>query len=297
MYHYVEPQSDARKGIHPCEPDEFERQVAFLARSYTIGTPQEVYEAAHGHSSERKAAFTFDDGLLDNYEIAAPILERFGMRGTFFPFGIALEGGIPFTQETHVLLSSATAWDIAERINEMQASLEIPKLLLNQPLDPTRRFDDVATRNVKEYMLRLASAPREKLMQALFERFGVDRKRWHAELFMTREQLRELRARGHSIGNHSFGHEAYDRTPEWLADIERAQTVLESAVGERPDLFAYPHGCVPADLAESENALHKSGIRYALTTEPRGVEPDDSQLRIPRFDCNDIRDHLNASLL
>ena len=240
-YHYVEPRSNARSGIHPCEPAEFERQVAFLTHSYAIGTPQEVFETARACSNERIAAFTFDDGLKDNYEIAAPILERFGVRGAFFPFGIALEGELSFSQGVHILLSSRTPQDIANLINEMQTTLGTPGLSLDQPLDPTRRFDDVATRNVKEYILRLARAPRAKLMQILFEKFNIDRQRWHTEMFMTREQLRELRSRGHSIGNHSFAHEAYDHMPEWIEDVERAQQVLERAVGERPEVYAYPH--------------------------------------------------------
>jgi hypothetical protein len=134
-------------------------------------------------------------------------------------------------------------------------------------------------------------------MQILFEKFNIDRQRWHTEMFMTREQLRELRSRGHSIGNHSFAHEAYDHMPEWIEDVERAQQVLERAVGKRPEVYAYPHGCIPADLFESASALHASGIRYGLTGEPRGVKKNDSPLKIPRFDCNDIRDYLNTSLL
>ena len=36
------------------------------------------------HTQRRNAVLTFDDGLIDNYDKAFPILKEFGFRATFF---------------------------------------------------------------------------------------------------------------------------------------------------------------------------------------------------------------------
>lgn len=49
-------------------------------------------------ASKRQALITFDDGYLDNYEIAAPVLDRVGAKGLFFVTTAFLEGDIDITE-------------------------------------------------------------------------------------------------------------------------------------------------------------------------------------------------------
>ncbi len=90
MYHYVsEPPEDADKyRINlSVEPDRFRAQMQWLKdRGYESVDLYDVIEvlANSGEPLEKVVVITFDDAYIDNYEIAYPILEEFGYKGTFF---------------------------------------------------------------------------------------------------------------------------------------------------------------------------------------------------------------------
>jgi peptidoglycan/xylan/chitin deacetylase (PgdA/CDA1 family) len=62
---------------------DFRRQLAFLLERFRLvrlcELPQYVTDECHS-----VACLTFDDGYLDNYQRVLPVLERFGIRATFF---------------------------------------------------------------------------------------------------------------------------------------------------------------------------------------------------------------------
>jgi peptidoglycan/xylan/chitin deacetylase (PgdA/CDA1 family) len=70
--------------------DSFVRQLDYLARAYEPldGAGLDLFfsdeEAANPPARRPALVISFDDGLLSNYEVAAPLLEERGMRGFFF---------------------------------------------------------------------------------------------------------------------------------------------------------------------------------------------------------------------
>ncbi len=82
MYHHVSP----KPGLVTLSPENFEAQVAWLARNgwHTVGTV-ELERFLAGHPLPAKSVMlTFDDGYLDNYVYAYPILRRHGLHGVIF---------------------------------------------------------------------------------------------------------------------------------------------------------------------------------------------------------------------
>lgn len=79
-------------GVRPDQAGEFERLLSFLRRRFHPATPGELIELRQTGSwphTRPGAVLTFDDGLRSDYEIVAPLLEKWGFVGWFFvPVGL-----------------------------------------------------------------------------------------------------------------------------------------------------------------------------------------------------------------
>jgi peptidoglycan/xylan/chitin deacetylase (PgdA/CDA1 family) len=90
MYHYISDTpigADRLRRSLSVSPAVFESQLAFLRdNGYTVVTLDVVYDAlALGAPLPQKpVVLTFDDGHLDAYTHAFPLLKKYGMSGTFF---------------------------------------------------------------------------------------------------------------------------------------------------------------------------------------------------------------------
>ena len=83
MYHHVSP----NPGLVTVSPETFEEHMATLARKkYHALAPDEFLEFLQGKRTlgGRNVLITFDDGYLDNYVYAYPILQRYGLKATIF---------------------------------------------------------------------------------------------------------------------------------------------------------------------------------------------------------------------
>jgi peptidoglycan/xylan/chitin deacetylase (PgdA/CDA1 family) len=68
-----------------CSPRSFRRICSWLARNFrVVSLAEQVQALESGRILPNTASITFDDGYLDNYEIAAPILRELGLPATFF---------------------------------------------------------------------------------------------------------------------------------------------------------------------------------------------------------------------
>ncbi len=74
--------AEAGSGFYAVEATNFEQQLAYLQRSaFRALLPQEFLDGAR---PERAVLITFDDGHASDVTLALPLLERYGMRATFF---------------------------------------------------------------------------------------------------------------------------------------------------------------------------------------------------------------------
>ncbi|UHL65848.1 polysaccharide deacetylase family protein [Paralcaligenes sp. KSB-10] len=82
MYHHISPS----EGMITTSPDNFERQLAWLSRrGYRSLTSDEFAGHLHGRAvPARSILITFDDGYLDNWVYAYPLLKKYGFSALIF---------------------------------------------------------------------------------------------------------------------------------------------------------------------------------------------------------------------
>lgn len=111
--------------------------------------------------------------------------------------------------------------------------------------------------------------------------------------YMSWQQLRELKAAGVTIANHSKSHtfmvrhllgedeKAYYR--RMSDEIELAQQRLSDELGETPKLFAYPYGEYSQELMEIVSSLGYIGVGQ----HSGAIDPHSLRLALPRFPINE----------
>jgi hypothetical protein len=154
------------------------------------------------------------------------------------------------------------------------------------------RWDPAERVYVKRMLQRgLPTSQRRALTAELFaEHVSRDEPAFVAELYCSREELRELRDAGMHLGSHT-------RTHRWMSDLaaDEQRAELEHALALLDDLgvptsqgwtLAYPYGDHDDATVEVAASL---GCVAAVTIEVRSAElPREHALRLPRLNTNDL---------
>ena len=275
LYHRVaEPTLD----IHglTLRPDDFRTQMTHLARAYRpLSLPQLATAAAEGWLPDRSVAVTFDDGYVDNLEIASPILLESGIPATFFVTSTGLLGDGEFW------------WDVLASIFFGSSALparfdrEWNGVALALPT-ATAGEREAAHWDLYHRVRQAGAEERARLMRALKEWAA-----WSADATprpMNRFQLEELARRpGHSIGGHGTDHLSFSTVPADVIhhDVRENRILLETAVGRIVTSFAYPFGDHDDRAVQIVADL---GYRTAVTCDAGLVRPGMNPLRLPRVE-------------
>lgn len=140
LYHTLEP---GHASAIP--PDRFERQMAWLGERYTVVPVGELNDRLTGASPPKPlAAVTFDDGFADNHTHALPVLERLGLRASFFVCTDFTEGTQDITRGFRhyrglAPMNVAAVRDLAAAGMEIGAHTRTHPLLAGLPHDAQER--------------------------------------------------------------------------------------------------------------------------------------------------------------
>lgn len=137
MYHYTRDLIRSRyPDIKGLDVRLFRKQLEFFKNNFTVVTMEDVIEASESGNGlpEKALLLTFDDGYIDNYTYAFPILEELGMQGSFFiPGKTFAEHRLLDVNKIHYILASADMTellpDVFERMDYYRAGGRNPIIL------------------------------------------------------------------------------------------------------------------------------------------------------------------------
>jgi peptidoglycan/xylan/chitin deacetylase (PgdA/CDA1 family) len=121
MYHYISvppsPTDSLRVGLSVA-PDAFDAQMNLLSeRGFHSVTLLDVYTYLQNGQPlpANPIVLTFDDGYLDNYQFAFPILKKYGFVGTFFILSGPIDVGNP----------NYLTWDMVAEMSDSGLDIEL----------------------------------------------------------------------------------------------------------------------------------------------------------------------------
>ena len=303
LYHRV-----ARLPLDPWElsvsPEHFHEHLEVLRRCMTPVSLARLAPRAPGDRMPRRAvAVTFDDGYLDNLDMAKPALERHDVPATVFVASGAVAAGREFWwDELEALLLTDRPLPRALRLaidgRERTWDLPVP--------DPNRKTTGwragspppsprhTAFLEIWRALRDSRPETRDELLSELCAWAGGSRPR-PSHRVLDEAHLRRL-AEGKliEIGAHSVTHSPLAALPveEQAREIRGSKTALEEMIGAPVMSFAYPFGGARDYGDDAARLVREAGFQRACAVSPRAVTARSDPYRLPRIavtDCDGDR--------
>lgn len=299
MYHYTRNLKDSRyPNIKGLDCSMFSEQILFMKEHFHIVTMEEVMEAAENRYKlpDDAMLLTFDDGYIDNYTFAFPVLDKLGVQGSFFiPGKTFTTYELLDVNKIHYLLASTDIniilEDLLERMEYYRGNeYTYPS---NQELfheyANSNRFDGKEVIFVKRMLQTvLPEKIRNRIASELFAKHvGISEQQLAHELYMTEEQIRTLKRHGMHIGVHGYDHYWLENLPKekMRQDMQMALTVMDEFIDSSRWTMNYPYGSYNEDVI---CYAREKGACVGVTTEVRIADlENDDVMKLPRLDCND----------
>lgn len=235
----------------------FRQQLNYLRERYQVVSLNDaVLQCQSGAlQSKSQAVITFDDGYIDNYEIAFPILKESGLSATFF---------LP----TEYIGSKRILWDW-EMINLLSMDQEGGEIRIDNKLVKKRAKEPQPVFWFRVIRLMKSIGPEERcrIINFLLERQKTELKPPYAHDFcLTWEQAKEMAECGMEIGSHGISHRSLSGIPaeEARNEIKLSKEIIESKIGLPCNHFAFPFGSKPDFNRDLINFIEEAGFKSCL---------------------------------
>jgi len=277
--HLLNPQMYVTKRV-------FRDLLLFLHRHYDVVPLADLAEKIKSKAPRRKplCALTFDDGYMDNYTNAFPILREMQMPATIF-----LTAGLVGTKQ--LLWNDAISIALARMSETARARRHLHHLLSTTGVSMLTPPDSrLAAENFSARILinQLKSWPHARIsallstLQPYVDWNGPVARRFR---LLTWDQVREMKSEGIRFGVHTLHHcilPLEDAQTAWR-ELQGSKALIESKLGTPVDAIAYPNGAYNGDTIRM---ARQAGFRLGLTLQKERVSPRSDPMRTGRFLVN-----------
>lgn len=261
MYHRILPESDPRFTAEEpgmvVTPDTFEMHLREAKKHFDILSLKEWVENKKvGNKLPTKTCvITFDDGWLDNFQYALPILQQHKIPATLF--AVAEKIGTDFQFWPNIIL-----WLLFNGyLGEIQSHPLLGNLITDKPAKIDREFAAGCILKLKqvsdqEIFTALAEIHHEKGLLGDMPR-----------ALMNWDEIKSMQASDWvDIGSHTCNHKRLTNSldkDELEHEIKKSKTILENQLNKKIDLFCFPNG----DYNQTALELVKANYTAAVTTQ------------------------------
>jgi peptidoglycan/xylan/chitin deacetylase (PgdA/CDA1 family) len=252
-------------------PKQFDQQLSFLKKHFNVvnfHTLAEIEDAGEDFPPNC-AVITFDDGYLDNYKTAMPILQQYGLTASVYVSTQFIDTQQPFWFDMisyYIMRMKPGFLDI----NRGNFRLEVT--------DANRRE---LRRSFGQSLRVVSDSTRLLMIEELREQSGVRPTSEEIALAspMTWDQVRSLDDAGIEIGSHTVSHPFLVQLEEHelATELVDSKRTIERELGRNVSSLSYPTGGSEFFDSRSVRTAKEAGYRFA-------VAYDHSTVRLANLD-------------
>lgn len=285
-------------GKHPqvqgsISQEEFEQIIIHIKQHFNLLSCESWYEKFLEQSlTDRDVCLTFDDGLLCQYDIAFPVMEKYSLKAFWFIYTTHLTGNIErleiyryFRNEYFHSIDDFYE-QFFELIKSSKSASKVEKALTG--FVPEKYLEEFSfyTRNDRIYrFLRdqvLTKQDMDNLMDALMAQKAFNPETLKSLLWIHEEGIKNLSQKGHFIGVHSHTH------PTNISKLGKAEQ--EKEFKENYKILTEITSVEPAYMSHPCNSYNDTtleilkGMGIKLGFRANMAKEDFSTLEVPRKD-------------
>ncbi len=242
----------------------FRKHCELLRKFYDVVSLETAKYFLDGNrkASRPMAVITFDDGYLDFYDQAFPILNEFGLPATVFLPTDFIGQSKPLAHDRiYWLLKQVrkSSIPITRALLAAGVSVEFAEAISSQK-DILQQTDSIVF---------CSNECRENFITEIESELGSRFENYPAEYqLLSWEMVKEMSRKGISFGGHTANHVVMpsENIAEMEAEIFQSKAKLETELGMMVNSFAYPNGELNDQL---KNLVGKAGYSIAVTTETK----------------------------
>jgi peptidoglycan/xylan/chitin deacetylase (PgdA/CDA1 family) len=264
-------------------PGNFLVQMQYLKKNYNIISLDKLASYLKQRKVPGKSVvITFDDGYVDNYLYARPILEKLEIPATFF------------IVTSHVNTNRLFWWDRLARIFHPERKLPALTLKINKINFTYKLSNPYKRKQAFGYicgLLRYSSPQVIDRTISYLERWAkLDGKEDSLYRAMNEEELKKMaQNRLFRIGAHTHQHSQLSQQTLALQrrEIKKSKQGLEKIIQNPVNLFSYPYGSKRDYNAQSVRILRECGFEAACSTLAGMIECKSNLYELPRYGVGD----------
>lgn len=240
LHRVCEPDGSSYAPLHP---KIFAELLVFLLQNFEITTFDSEVQSSLGRP---QIILSFDDGYKDFVEVAAPLLNRYGVRCNHNLIPACLESGLA---PLNVLAQDF----VGKAPKRLMLSLRVPGFTIDERPGLAGRLS--------AFLKNRSQVEQRALADVLLPQFFS----WDAfrpTPMMNVKEARQL-AGEHELGAHSWSHASMEfETEDYLReDVRRCQAFFQEKLNSTVNVYAFPNGSyAPGQI----DLVEKLGIRHVL---------------------------------
>lgn len=244
------------RGVFSQTAEGLDEQVALLKKRMPVIAGDELESLVLGKQPLKRtyAVLTFDDGYLDNYTLAFPVLRNHGVPAIFFPvIQYAGTNSVPWWDEIAYLVRNTT----------------LPFVTVNTP-EPLRVEMGEDREAAILQLLRHYKRPDNRDGEAFLRDLRVSSAVSTPDVgrrFLSWDEAREMAKAGMEFGSHTCSHTILSQQSgaEQRVELANSKRLIESELNCRVHSLAYPVGSSTAFTSETESIAADVGYTMAFS--------------------------------